>query len=97
MIDISSEQLLTFTAATKLLPERPNVATLWRWRTAGCRGVRLETVLVGGKRYTSAEALQRFVDSVTAAADGVDAKPATNRHRKASVDRAEKELAEMGI
>ena len=53
MIDINREQLRTFTQAANTLPDRPNVATLWRWRTAGCRGVKLETVLVGGKRYTS--------------------------------------------
>ena len=55
MVDINHERLLTFTEAAKSLPGRPNVATLWRWRTAGCRGVKLETILVGGKRYTSRE------------------------------------------
>jgi hypothetical protein len=97
MVDINREQLLTFTQAAKLLPGRPNVATLWRWRTAGCRGVKLETVLVGGKRYTSQEALQRFVDATTAAADGVQIKPHTNRQRKASIDAAERELDAIGI
>ena len=70
MIDHEREELLTLTAATKLLPGRPNVATLWRWRTAGVRGVKLETILCGGRRMTSREALTRFFAATTAAADG---------------------------
>jgi Protein of unknown function (DUF1580) len=97
MVDINREQLLTFTEAAKLLPGRPNVATLWRWRTAGCRGVKLETVLVGGKRYTSREALQRFVDATTAAADGAEHSPQSNRQRSKSIDAAKSELEEAGI
>ena len=97
MVDIFREQLLTLTQATKELPGRPNVATLWRWRTSGCRGVRLETVMVGGKRMVSREALQRFVEATTAAADGVQVKPQTNRSRAKSIDDAKKELAAAGI
>jgi hypothetical protein len=97
MVDINREQLLTFTQAAKELPGRPNVATLWRWRTAGCRGVRLETVLVGGKRYTSREAIQRFVNATTAAADGIEHSPQTNRQRAAAISKAEAELAAIGI
>lgn len=73
MIDISTEQVVTLAAATKLLPERrkgvrPNVATLYRWAQVGCRGIRLETICVGATRCTSTEALQRFFDALTAAA-----------------------------
>jgi Protein of unknown function (DUF1580) len=97
MIDINRGELLTFTEAAKLLPGRPNVATLWRWRTVGCRGVKLETVLVGGKRFTSREALQRFVDATTAAGDGTESKPRTNRQREASIAAAEREMDRAGI
>jgi hypothetical protein len=31
------------------------------------RGVRLETVVIGGKRFTSVEALERFAEASTAA------------------------------
>ena len=59
-IDLT-ENLLTLAEASKRLPSRPNVCTLWRWANRGARGRKLETVLVGGRRYTSLEALNRFV------------------------------------
>ena len=96
-LTIFREKFLTLTEATKLLPGRPNVATLWRWRTSGCRGIKLETVLIGGKRMVSREALQRFVEATTAAADGVNAKTQTPRQREAAINRAEKELDRLGV
>lgn len=65
MIDIQSETLLTFAEAAKRLPGRPNLSTLHRWRLAGVRGVKLETCLIGGKRYCSVESLDRFVRRLT--------------------------------
>ena len=67
MIDISTEEVLTFSEACKRIPSRrrgkaPNIATLYRWTNQGIRGVRLEYVMVGGTRCTSVEALQRFFD-----------------------------------
>lgn len=71
VIDISREELLTFgQAARKARPigSRPAApSTIWRWHSKGIAGVRLETVCLGGTRYTSAEALQRFFDAVTQA------------------------------
>ena len=46
---------------------RPNVSTVWRWAQRGVCGVTLETVLIGGRRYTSRVALQSFVERSTAA------------------------------
>jgi Protein of unknown function (DUF1580) len=44
--------------------------TLHRWCLLGVRGIRLESVMVGGRRCTSIEALNRFFQAVTAAANG---------------------------
>ena len=63
-IDLSIEQLLSLPCAARRLPGHPHISTLHRWRLRGVRGVRLETTLVGGKRYTSIEALQRFADQL---------------------------------
>jgi Protein of unknown function (DUF1580) len=60
MIDIATERLLSFTQAAKALPGRVHLSTIHRWRLGGVRGIKLESVLIGGKRLTSAEALQRF-------------------------------------
>ena len=69
-LDITHESLLTFTEAAQRLPGRPNISTLHRWRLRGVRSIKLESCLIGGKRYTSVESLQRFTDRTTAAADG---------------------------
>jgi hypothetical protein len=44
---------------------RPNLSTSWRWSTKGCRGIRLETVIVGGKRLTTVEMVRAFIRAST--------------------------------
>lgn len=96
-IDTETEILLTLTEAAKTLPGRPSVTTLWRWRTRGVRGVRLDTCAVGGRRYTSREAIQRFIAATTAAADGEPAPLRTPHERQRAIDRAERELDALGV
>jgi hypothetical protein len=97
MINFENEQLLSLADAAKELPNRPNVATLWRWRTKGIRGVRLETLLCGGRRMTSREALARFLEGVTAAADGPQNGSQSSLERDADQRRGREELIEAGI
>jgi hypothetical protein len=92
-IDISSERLISLAEATKVLPGRPHLSCLHRWRLRGVAGIKLETVRVGGRRYTSDEALQRFIAAVTAAADGKAVPVRTPRQRVRDIERAERELA----
>lgn len=70
MSDLLAEDVLTLTQAAQTLPCRrlgrpTHVTTLLRWSKAGIRGVRLETIQVGGTRCTSRQALRRFVERVT--------------------------------
>lgn len=97
MIDPQNERLFPLTDAAKEVPHRPNVTTLWRWQTRGIRGVKLETLLVGGRRMTSREALSRFFAATTAAADGDVVRNETPAQRARSVDRAEQRAAELGV
>jgi hypothetical protein len=98
MIDLENETPLTFAQVTKIEPGRPNITTVWRWRNRGCRGIKLETVLSGGRRFTSVEALRRFHERVTAAADGEPiANGETPRQRKRAITRAEKRAQELGV
>lgn len=98
MIDISRESLLTFSEAAASLPGKPNVSTIHRWRLRGCRGIKLESTLIGGVRYTSHEALQRFCNRTTAVADGTAQPEArTSSQRERAVSRAEAELSAAGI
>ena len=63
MVNVKEESLLTLAQARSAFPgrERLGLATLHRWRLNGVRGVRLETILIGGLRYTSREAIERFI------------------------------------
>jgi hypothetical protein len=66
MINLSSETIVTLTAATNHLPRRRggkkvNPSTLYRWSRRG-----LETICVGGTLCTSIQALQRFCEMLTA-------------------------------
>lgn len=49
--------------------EGVHLTTVHSWHRRGVRGVKLETYLSGGKRYTSLDALRRFQQRVTAAAE----------------------------
>jgi hypothetical protein len=100
VIDIHTEDLEPLKAAK--FPGNPHYSTRFRWATKGVRGVVLETAVVGGVRYTSAQARQRFCEQLTEAHNNGAASPTrpfgrTLRQRKAAIERAEKELAEAGI
>jgi hypothetical protein len=94
-LDLLAEDRLTLSQAARLL--RLHVGTIHRWRLRGCRGVRLETALLGGIRYTTRQALDRFVAATTAAADGVAPAPRTPAQRERAIAAAERELAAAGI
>lgn len=92
---IASETLLTIPeAAREIPPKGVDVATVWRWVLRGTRGRKLESVLIGGRRYTSREALARF--SQPAIHQPGSSKP-TSRQRERQIAAAEAELAAMGV
>ena len=99
-----TEDLLPLAMAAREVPNRRggrgiHVATVWRWTRRGVRGVRLETIVVGGIRQTSRQALQRFVERTTAAANGeaVPTAPTSSADRRKAIEAAERELAADGI
>lgn len=96
MINPQTESLVSLTDAAKSLPGRPNITTMWRWRNRGIRGVKLETILIGGRRMTSLEAMARFFAATTAAADGIQVHDETPRQRERALVQAEKELSDAG-
>ncbi len=96
-IDLSEETYLTLAEASHLLPGRPHTTTMWRWMTRGVRGHRLETVVIGGRRFVSHEALHRFITATTAASPGAPSVPAPSARRKRELAAAEVKAAAMGI
>ena len=67
MIDRMRERLIPIACVpeqAQLWPPgtAPHAETVSRWARRGCRGVRLETILLGGRRFSSVEAVARFLD-----------------------------------
>jgi hypothetical protein len=97
MCDILSERLLTLPETARLLPGHVHVSTIHRWRLRGAKGIKLETVLIGGRRYTSREAVARFAAAVTAARDGLPPLLRTPKQREKAIAQSERELKAAGI
>ena len=61
MIDVQTESLVLPKDAVRMVPGRSGYgvsrATFWRWMLEGRRGVKLESLLIGGVRYTSRQAV----------------------------------------
>jgi len=58
---ILEETLVTLTEACHHFPVRCSRPAIERWIRRGSRGAVLESALICGKRYTSTEAIDRFV------------------------------------
>lgn len=95
MIDHLTETLVNFQHAGRHIPGNPALCTLHRWRMRGVRGSRLETLLVGGIRYTSTEAIARFIQSQNASEPPAPA--ITAKQRRTQAEAANRVLQEAGI
>ena len=96
MINFENEQAVTIAEAVAFVPGKPNVATLWRWMHNGVRGIRLEAVPVGGRWFTSKEAIERFL-AAQAQRAGQKVTAIESAAQKASIAKAERKLAAAGI
>ena len=94
-----ADALIPIREAARLFPRRRgdsrvSITTLWRWHTRGSKGIRLNTWLVGGQRYTTAQAVEDFVAARSAAGDATS--PQTQSPSKASAN-AMRQLERMGL
>lgn len=94
-IDIASETRLDLKSVARR--EGVHFSTVWRWALRGVKGVRLPTVQVGGRRYTTAEAFQWWSRQLTAIANGDVPRERTSRQRAKAIEAAERELERMGV
>lgn len=68
MIDPFKETMLPLGKAARKVPGRQvSPQTIYRWCSTGIDGIRLETIVIGGRMQTSLEALTRFFAAVTEA------------------------------
>ena len=89
-IDVNVEDLVPFNRTGDWWPVNPppHISAGHRWRLHGLkrgdRVVRLETVMVGGRRYTSTQAVTRFIEALNADQPAaVDGPTATRRAKDA--------------
>lgn len=63
MIDREKEAILSIRDAGDCFgtPKKVNRSTIYRWVFKGIRGAKLETLVIGSQRYTSREAISRFI------------------------------------
>lgn len=92
-IDLESERLVALREAPKHIPGRPHLSCIYRWMQREANP--LETVLVGGRRFTSIEAIWRFIAGCNEPA-AMTPPPMAERRRR-QIEAAEAELRKAGI
>lgn len=91
MIDLQTEQIVPIGQVPKHLPHRPNLSTVYRWIGAGS----LETVKIGGRVFTSIEALERFAEHRGGRPKPPESTPTPQRQRE--IADAERKLRDAGL
>ena len=97
MIDINTEHLIPIRDLPRTLPPRRagrriHISAIYRWLKRGVRGVRLESVTLGGTTYTSKEALQRFAEGLSQTGPPNTETPSTSAIRRKQVEKAAHEV-----
>ncbi len=68
-LDFQSEAAVSLSEVPALLPrkngKKVHYSTVYRWVTKGTRGRILESMFIGGVRFTTIEALNRFFETTT--------------------------------
>jgi GTP-dependent phosphoenolpyruvate carboxykinase len=96
-IDLSTETPVAFSEAK--FPGNPHISTRHRWRLQGVRGVKLETFLCGGRRFTTEEAVGRFIAHLNGSTEPSAFAPsrATTAAQQKRIEAARRELRAAGI
>jgi hypothetical protein len=91
---------------TDLLTEQPRISltalarregvhlsTVWRWCLRGVRGIRLEAISIGQRRYTTLPAYERWISRI----NGEPVRSESPRQRERVIGQAERRAAELGV
>ena len=89
-VDLLCEEYLSIREVADQLKKNPS--TVWRWVLHGVRGVKLETNLIGGRRYANRVSISRFLNKL----NGID-EQVRIQCRQQQIRRAEVELRNAGI
>jgi len=89
------ENLLPLVEAVHLATGlRPHLSTPIRWGLRGSSGVKLQTKLVGGRRYTTVLWVQQFVEAVNQVKNCDPTPMATPKQQDSAAKKSAKKLAE---
>lgn len=101
MTGLRSEKLMTLRQAAAYFPGRSgdgvSEASTWRWVLKGLRGVKLESTKIAGTRYTSQEAIERFIAATSVDSGPQQEAPRTQRRRQRDIAAAARQLDAAGV
>ena len=98
LINPETEDLIPLKVVCEMFPGRSGkgiaLSTAWRWILHGQRGHKLESIVAGGQRLTSRQAVARFLAATNEELQPPDHNIGT---RKSSVKLVEDELDALGL
>ena len=89
-LNLQQEQVLPLGDTPKHVPGRPHLSTIYRW--VARKNNHLETVNVGGRVFTTVEAIHRFIEGCNPAHS-----VSPPRSRQQQIERAERTLDAAGV
>lgn len=88
LIDLGHDELLPVSEiCQRRTGKRASPQKVWRWRLKGCRGVKLEAVLLSGTWHTTSKAFAAFIHGQTQAANKACAVETESCERDAATER----------
>ena len=63
-LDPFCEDLELVSALVAALPVTPTAATTSRWQSHGIRGIRLKSIRIGGRPFTTRDAFREFIAAI---------------------------------
>jgi Protein of unknown function (DUF1580) len=95
MVALLTEDRLSLTELAQA--EGVDVSTCWRWVQRGVGGIKLETFVRGGRRFTTRQAFARFCEARSKDAGCQLPKAVSRKGREAELRRDLAELDKLGI
>ena len=74
--------------------KKVHISTVWRWVNRGVRGVKLESLTIGGRRYVRPEALEVFLEALNRPQTAAP-QPQQPTQRRREAERAAREVARI--
>lgn len=98
LIDPETEDLIPVRAVCTMFPGRSgkglSLSTVWRWILHGRRSHKLASIIVGGQRFTSRQAVARFLSAIN---EQPVQKQRSSEAQEAAAARVQQELKANGF